>query len=100
MSCRSSAQFPGSRVQAPRNLQTLEKDALNFRRCDLASLWQEQGQNKKALELLQSAYEQFSEGYHTADLWLVRSLMRSLRPGNKPQGSHRAVESCSSSLSQ
>ena len=34
--------------------------------CDLARLWQRQGRNKKALKLLQSVYDQFTEGFDTA----------------------------------
>jgi predicted ATPase len=46
---------------------------------DLAHLWQEQGLEAKALRLLQSIYEQFTEGFDTADLRDAKALMRSLR---------------------
>ena len=47
--------------------------------CDLARLWQEQGLEAKAIKLLQSIYEQFTEGFDTADLRDAKALMRSLR---------------------
>jgi predicted ATPase len=49
--------------------------------CDLARLWQSQGEGRrrKALKLLQSVYDQFTEGFDTADLRDAKSLIRSLR---------------------
>jgi predicted ATPase/DNA-binding response OmpR family regulator/class 3 adenylate cyclase len=47
--------------------------------CDLARLWQRQGRNKKALNLVQSVYDQFTEGFETADLRDAQSLMLNLR---------------------
>ena len=47
--------------------------------CDLSRLWQRQGQSKKALELLQSVYDQFTEGFGTEDLRDAQSLLRNLR---------------------
>src|SRR5262249_21114004 len=49
--------------------------------CDLARLWQGQGEGRrrKALKLLQSAYDQFTEGFDTADLRDAKALIRSLR---------------------
>ena len=47
--------------------------------CDLARLWQGQGREKKALKLLQSVYDQFTEGFDTAELREAKSLIRSLR---------------------
>ena len=47
--------------------------------CDLARLWQRQGRNKKALKLLQSVYDQFTEGFDTADLRDAQALLRNLR---------------------
>jgi predicted ATPase len=46
---------------------------------DLARLWQGQGREKKALKLLQSVYDQFTEGLDTAELREAKSLIRSLR---------------------
>jgi class 3 adenylate cyclase/DNA-binding response OmpR family regulator/predicted ATPase len=46
---------------------------------DLACLWQDQGQGRKALKLLQSVYDQFTEGFDTADLRHAKALIRSLR---------------------
>jgi TATA-binding protein-associated factor Taf7 len=46
---------------------------------DLAHLWQEQGLDAKALKLLQSIYEQFTEGFDTADLRAAKAFMESLR---------------------
>src|SRR5262249_32305811 len=47
--------------------------------CDLARLWQGQGREKKALKLLQSVYNQFTEGFDTAELQQAKALIRSLR---------------------
>jgi predicted ATPase len=47
--------------------------------CDLARLWQDQGQGRKALKLLQSAYDQFTEGFDTADLRNAKALIRGLK---------------------
>ena len=47
--------------------------------CDLARLWQSQGRERKALKLLQSIYDQFTEGFGTADLGNAKALIRSLR---------------------
>jgi predicted ATPase len=46
---------------------------------DLSRLWQHRGQSKKALELLQSVYDQFTEGFDTADLRDAQKLLRNLR---------------------
>jgi predicted ATPase len=58
--------------------------------CDLSRIWQRQGQSKKALKLLQSVYDQFTEGFDTADLRdaqkLLRSLERELRPHREWRG--------------
>ncbi len=47
--------------------------------CDLSRLWQRRGQSKKALNLLQSVYDQFTEGFDTADLRDAQKLLRTLR---------------------
>jgi len=47
--------------------------------CDLSRLWQRRGQSKKALKLLQSVYDQFTEGVDTADLRDAQKLLRNLR---------------------
>jgi predicted ATPase len=47
--------------------------------CDLSRLWQHRGQSKKALKLLQSVYNQFTEGFDTADLRDAQKLLRNLR---------------------
>ena len=47
--------------------------------CDLARFWQRRGQSKKALELLQSVYDQFTEGFDTADLCDAQRLLQNLR---------------------
>jgi predicted ATPase len=51
--------------------------------CDLARVWHEQGQGRKALELLESIYDQFTEGLDTADLHHARTLMQTLRRSAK-----------------
>jgi predicted ATPase len=47
--------------------------------CDLARLWHGQGRGRKAFKLLQSVYDQFTEGFDTADLRDAKALIRSLR---------------------
>ena len=47
--------------------------------CDLARLWQRQRRNRAALKLLQSVYDQFTEGFDTADLRDAQALLRDLR---------------------
>jgi predicted ATPase len=49
---------------------------------DLARLWQGQGRGTKALELLQSVYEQFTEGFDTADLRDAKALLENLGRGD------------------
>jgi class 3 adenylate cyclase/predicted ATPase len=46
--------------------------------CDLARLWQQAGRNSEAINLLHSIYDQFTEGFDTADLQDARGLMDSL----------------------
>ena len=46
--------------------------------CDLARLWQGQGRTEEALTLLQSIYDQFTEGFGTADLIHAEALLESL----------------------
>jgi class 3 adenylate cyclase/DNA-binding response OmpR family regulator/predicted ATPase len=47
--------------------------------CDLARLWQGQGREREALKLLESIYEQFTEGFDTADLLDAKALIENLR---------------------
>jgi predicted ATPase len=47
--------------------------------CDLARLWQRQERGKEALNLLRSTYDQFTEGFDTADLKDAKALMESLQ---------------------
>jgi predicted ATPase len=47
--------------------------------CDLARLWQDQGRNREALKLLQSVYDQFTEGFDAADLKDAKELLRCLK---------------------
>jgi class 3 adenylate cyclase/DNA-binding response OmpR family regulator/predicted ATPase len=47
--------------------------------CDLARLWQDQGREREALKLLESIYEQFTEGFDTQDLVDARALLENLR---------------------
>src|SRR2546430_1218944 len=48
--------------------------------CDLARLWQKQNRTEEALTWLQSIYDQFTEGFGTADLIHAEALLESLRP--------------------
>jgi predicted ATPase len=47
--------------------------------CDLARLWQGQGRGRKGLKLVQAIYEQFTEGFDTADLREAKALMQDLK---------------------
>jgi predicted ATPase len=58
---------------------------------DLARLWQRRGRNKKALKLLQSAYDQFTEGFDTPDLLDAQELLRNLRRNLTDGGRRRRV---------
>jgi class 3 adenylate cyclase/predicted ATPase len=46
--------------------------------CDLARLWQDRKRGKDALKLLRSVYDQFTEGFGTADLQSAKALIDSL----------------------
>jgi predicted ATPase len=59
--------------------------------CDLARLWHRQGRNKKALKFLQSVYDQFTEGFDTADLQDARTLLHNLRRSLTDGGRRRRV---------
>jgi DNA-binding response OmpR family regulator/class 3 adenylate cyclase/predicted ATPase len=48
--------------------------------CDLASLWQSEGRAKQALQLLQPVYDQFTEGFDTADLQHAKLILDGLKP--------------------
>ena len=47
--------------------------------CDLARLWQSQGRGREALKLLQSVYDQFTEGFDTTDLQTAKALIGNLK---------------------
>jgi predicted ATPase len=47
--------------------------------CDLSRFWQRQGRNREALELLQSVYDQFTEGFDSEDLLDAQKVLRNLR---------------------
>ena len=47
--------------------------------CDLSRLYEGQGRDRKALELLQRVYNQFTEGFDSADLSDAKKLLRDLR---------------------
>jgi DNA-binding response OmpR family regulator/class 3 adenylate cyclase/predicted ATPase len=57
--------------------------------CDLAHVWQRQGRSKKALKLLQSMYDQFTEGFDTADLRDAQALLHDLRRSLTDGGARR-----------
>ena len=59
--------------------------------CDLARVWQRQGRSKKALRLLQSMYDQFTEGFDTADLRDAQALLRDLRRSLTDGGARRRL---------
>jgi class 3 adenylate cyclase/predicted ATPase len=52
--------------------------------CDLARIWQHQGRSDEAFTVLRVVYDQFTEGFDTADLQDAGALLQSLRP-NEPR---------------
>jgi predicted ATPase len=52
--------------------------------CDLARLRQGQNRGKQALQLVQSIYDQFTEGLETRDLQNARTLIESLSAARSP----------------
>ena len=48
--------------------------------CDLSRLWQRQGRDATALKLLQSVYDEFTEGFDTEDLRDAHKLLLTLKP--------------------
>jgi predicted ATPase len=59
--------------------------------CDLAHLWQAQNRGREGVKLVQATYEQFTEGFDTADLREAKALMQDLkgslgRKGNECTG--------------
>jgi predicted ATPase/DNA-binding response OmpR family regulator/class 3 adenylate cyclase len=63
---------------------------------DLSRLWQRRGQSKKALKLLQSVYDQFTEGFDTADLRDAQKLLRT--SGRKLRLAAQGVEGGANTL--
>ena len=59
--------------------------------CDLARLWQGQGRNREALTLLQSVYDQFTEGFDAADLKDAKELLRCLKHKVRRKPSERST---------
>ena len=59
---------------------------------DLARLWQHEGRNAKALKLLQSVYDQFTEGFDTPDLRDAQALLRGLRRSLTHGGGRRRLK--------
>lgn len=61
--------------------------------CDLARIWHGQNRGQEALKLLRSIYDQFSEGFETADLQNAKALMASLesKMGRKKNGRSAAA---------
>jgi class 3 adenylate cyclase/predicted ATPase len=54
--------------------------------CDLVRLWQGQGRDAEALTLLQSIYDQFTEGFGTSDLIRAEALLQDLRELSEQKG--------------
>jgi predicted ATPase len=60
--------------------------------CDLARLWQRQGREIEAFNVVRSIYDQFTEGLDTPDLLDARAIMDGIRPRSpaKSNGSTNA----------
>jgi class 3 adenylate cyclase/predicted ATPase len=54
--------------------------------CDLVRLWQAQGRDDEALTLLQSIYDQFTEGFGTPDLVRAGALLEGLHANSVDKG--------------
>jgi class 3 adenylate cyclase/predicted ATPase len=52
--------------------------------CDLARVWQNQGRDRQAFNTLREIYDQFSEGFETADLQDAAALLKSMAPNCNP----------------
>jgi predicted ATPase/class 3 adenylate cyclase len=50
--------------------------------CDLARLWQRQGRDIEALNLLRSIYDQFTEGFDTLDLLEAKAIIDGIKPSS------------------
>jgi len=49
---------------------------------DLARLWQQQGRDIEAFNLLRSIYDQFTEGFDTPDLLDAKAIMDCIKPSS------------------
>jgi tetratricopeptide (TPR) repeat protein len=58
--------------------------------CDLSRLWQRQGQISKAIKLLQAVYDEFTEGFDTADLCEAQQLIHDLHERLRKRPSKRS----------
>jgi predicted ATPase len=88
-------------------LQSLEIARRQQARCwelrtsyDLSRLWQHRGQSKNALKLLQSVYDQFTEGFDTADLHDAEKLLRKLETRAAPHREWRGELTATSSAAR
>jgi predicted ATPase len=50
--------------------------------CDLARLWQQQGRDSEAFNLLRSIYDQFTEGFDTPDLLDAKAILDCIKPSS------------------
>jgi class 3 adenylate cyclase/predicted ATPase len=50
--------------------------------CDLARLWQQQGRDIEAFNLLRSIYDQFTEGFDTPDLLNAKAILDCIKPSS------------------
>jgi predicted ATPase len=57
----------------------------------LARLWRDQGRNEDAYRLLAPVYEQFTEGFETADLTAAKALIDQLWPHSEDPATPREV---------
>jgi hypothetical protein len=67
----------------------------------LARLWQQQGKNAEACQLMEEIYGWFTEGFHTPDLQEAEALLRALggtAPGTQPPRPRGSLPSQDSTL--
>ena len=84
------ASFTGLTILAP-EVEALLVDSLQIARrqqarswelraaCDLARLWRREGRADEALQLIQTIYDQFTEGFDTPDLQDAEALQAELQ---------------------
>jgi predicted ATPase len=70
------------RISSPHSVWACEQKAKSWglrTSTSLVRLWQSQGKNKEALDVLKPVYDWFTEGFDTKDLKDAKALLADLR---------------------